>query len=378
MGRLKGIRKLNPIPATDALLLVELNIMSISSSTSSTSDQRLTRRGIPQSVGDSSGGSSGGWRRFWAMAASMLFHVSVIVTLGALWTSRPHGTGVEPDRPVGIAVVRQVDGADEYFLTNAGSSISGASDSATPSSSLEASLPSSSDQPIDLNSLLQGLLPSGGAVGNPTDAAGGLSLGDGGPKIGGSRDVPKVKTSVFGIEGEGSRFVYVFDRSDSMNDYNGLPLNTAKEELIQSLQSLGRAHRFQIIFYNDSPLPYGGMSSGAVKMLVGDDNSKAQAISFVRGISGNGGTQHVDALKMGINMGPDIIFFLTDADQPAISARHRDEILVRCSRAGTTIHAIQFGTGPRQGSGTWIENLATETGGKYRYIDVSKPNLLGK
>lgn len=329
------------------------------------------RRGIPHLPRP-----TGGLRQYAAMAASMLFHVSVMVTLAVIWTSQPHGTGAESSRPVGIAVVHQVEGGEAYFLTNAGTVANGASDSTAKAAENAARLPASDVEQIDVNALLSGLLPSdSGASGDPSNRVGSFGLGDGGPNIGGNRQIPKVKTSVFGVEGEGTRFVYIFDRSDSMNGYGGLPLATAKAELVQSLQSLGRAHQFQIIFYNDSPLPYGGLGSGGAKMLVGDERSKSQAISFVRGISATGGTQHVEALKMGTSMGPDVIFFLTDADLPALSKRHREDILVRCARGGTTIHAIQFGSGASQGSGAWIESLATETGGKYRYIDVSQPSF---
>ena len=43
------------------------------------------------------------------------------------------------------------------------------------------------------------------------------------------------------------KFVYVFDRSSSME---GAPLATAKQQLIQSLESLSSVHQFHIIFFN--------------------------------------------------------------------------------------------------------------------------------
>ena len=60
----------------------------------------------------------------------------------------------------------------------------------------------------------------------------------------------KARTSLFGVVGEGYKFVYVLDRSGSMD---GKPLRAVKEELIRSLSTLGSVHQFQIIFYNHQP-----------------------------------------------------------------------------------------------------------------------------
>ena len=58
---------------------------------------------------------------------------------------------------------------------------------------------------------------------------------------------------MFGVSGEGHKFVYVFDRSGSMDGHGGAPLAAAKAELISSLKDLGQVHQFQIIFYNEQP-----------------------------------------------------------------------------------------------------------------------------
>ncbi len=64
----------------------------------------------------------------------------------------------------------------------------------------------------------------------------------------------KARVRLLGIVGEGSKFVYVFDRSDSMNWFDRRPLRAAKAELLASLEGLGETHQFQIIFYNHEPL----------------------------------------------------------------------------------------------------------------------------
>lgn len=326
--------------------------------------ERLTRRKIPQPSGNVKLSPIPAWM------VSILFHLMLFTTLAALWRTRSAGTGQEAGGPIGIAVVfESVEGRDFYSLNN--------SDTASAGGGVAAALqtlPSDAQAgAAQAGDLLSGLLPSGdAAVGELLQGAGTLGLGDGQGELGGDRGIPKVKTTVFGIEGEGTRFLYVFDRSDSMNGFQGKPLSMAKSELIESLKSLGRLHEFQIIFYNDSPLPFGGFSGLAPGLLRADDQSKQNAQRFVRDVLAIGGTRHIDALRMALGMNPDVVFFLTDGDFPAPSAADIDNIHSRASRAGATIHSIQFGAGPNQGSGGWIRELAEGTLGKYRYVDVSQ------
>lgn len=322
---------------------------------------RLERREIPQLPQ-----TERGLRNVPAWLVSLLFHIGVLTVVGTLWVGRPKGTGGESERPIGVAVVHQTASGEEYYLGG-----SGASDSTSESgTSLADSLPSAAE--ISSETALEDLLPGAGAPpGDPSAAAGGTGLGEGGASLGGSRNMPKAKTSVFGIEGEGTRFLYVFDRSDSMNGYGGAPLQIAKSQLLESLDSLGPAHQFQIIFYNDAPLPYGGLAGRGPKLLRGEEKNRSAARRFVRDVVAIGGTRHVEAMRMALAMGPDVIFFLTDADYPAPASRDLENLVVRAERCGATIHTIQFGAGPNQGSGSWIRSLAEGTRGNYRYVDVT-------
>jgi hypothetical protein len=269
---------------------------------------------------------------------------------------------------MGIAVVVQDDsGHESYFVaenrSNANSnSSSGSIDSALASAPAVGSTAAESD-------LLKGLLPQTDGGGNAA-AIGATGLGSGNAALPTGGSGGKVKTQVFGVEGEGSRFIYIFDRSDSMNGYEERPLKRCKQELLASLQSLGKSHQFQIIFYNDSPSAYGSNSRTGPRLLYGDDQTREQAMRFVKEMTATGGTQHVPALLMGLNMAPDVIFFLTDADDPP-NNRDYERIIDLADRHGTTIHCIQFGSGNRSPRSEWISNMADQTRGKYRYVDVS-------
>ena len=180
----------------------------------------------------------------------------------------------------------------------------------------------------------------------------------------------QVETKVFGVPGRGSRFVYVFDRSASMNGYEGRPLAAAKRELVASLQSLQSVHQFQIIFYNENPQPMELIRGQTPGLVFGDDQGKRLAEQFVGGVFADGGTAHMKALSLALKMSPDVIFFLTDADEPKM---RRDELdRVRTMNRGTVINAIEFGSGQSAGGRNFLTQLAAENDGGHTYVDVTR------
>ncbi len=322
-------------------------------------NERLTRRRVPSQEIILKQNKLPAW------LLSLLLHFSLLATIAALWTSRPHGTGAEIGGPVGIAVVHQRFGEEEYLLSDEPDSTE-----VSPDQSL-AGLPSVSSAEQSQEELLKGLMPhldpGAGAA-----ASGDSGLGTGSASLPTGGKTSGVKAKLFGIEGEGNRFVYVIDRSDSMNGFEGKPMLRAKAELIDSLEALGPTHQFQVIFYNDTPVPFGGSGGGGPQLLRGEKRSKELAQRFIRETPAVGGTNHVDALRMALAMGPDIVFFLTDGDFPKPAAPALDNILTRAARNGTTIHCIQFGEGNRNVQSSWINRLAEDSGGQYRYEDVSQ------
>ncbi|MCC6509084.1 MAG: hypothetical protein IT423_08250, partial [Pirellulaceae bacterium] len=119
-----------------------------------------------------------------------------------------------------------------------------------------------------------------------------------------------------------------------------------------------------------TPMAYGQLA-GNTGMLSGTEENKKSAVSYVRSMVADGSTEHLDALRLALGMGPDVIFFLTDAEEPGMTKRELDDLVERASRHATVIHTIQFGTGGNRNSSSWISELAGATGGKFRYIDVT-------
>ena len=179
----------------------------------------------------------------------------------------------------------------------------------------------------------------------------------------------KGRTMLFGLVGEGYKFVYVIDRSGSMGGEGRQALRKAKAELIRSLKQLDKVHQFQLVFYNERPVVFNPTGSPG-RLAFATDENKERAIRFLDTIAADGGTSHEDALRVAIRLRPDVIFFLTDADDPKLTPAQLAKI--RHLAAGIIIHAVEFGPGPKPAGTSFLATLAGQNGGKYVYVDVSK------
>lgn len=179
----------------------------------------------------------------------------------------------------------------------------------------------------------------------------------------------RARTSMFGVAGVGFKFVYVLDRSTSMGGSGQVALKAVKAELQRSLQRLDTVHQFQIIFYNEKPAIF-NPSGVPGRLAFANRQNKERAVRFIESIVADGNTRHDEALKLAIRLRPDVIFFLTDGDEPKLT-RHELDTIQRMTN-GITINTIEFGPGPKPPERGFLETLADENGGKYVYVDLSK------
>jgi hypothetical protein len=184
----------------------------------------------------------------------------------------------------------------------------------------------------------------------------------------------KGRTALFGLVGEGYKFVYVFDRSGSMGGAGRESLRAVKAELLRSLKPLGSVHQFQIVFYNERPVAFNPTGTPG-RLAFATDENKQRVARFLDTIKADGGTAHEDALRVAIRMRPDVIFFLTDADDPKLKPAQLAKI--RHLAAGIIINAVEFGPGPKPAGRSFLADLAGQNGGKYVYIDISKRSKTG-
>ena len=276
-----------------------------------------------------------------------MFHLSAVVLIVAAIDTRPQGAGEDSSGEIGIVL------SDDGGGSNAAEPVSEPPPAAslvkptavatdvTPVAAPAAAAPALSSSPR----IAQAPVGGAGNYGPP---------GDG-----------QTSVRVFGVEGKGTKFVYVFDRSSSME---GAPLATAKQQLVQSLESLSSVHQFHIIFFNQQ-VRNSDLSGGGRRVAFATDRNKKLAARFVGGITADGGTDRLPALRAAVQMRPDVIFFLTDADDP-MPASELAEIADLNRRAGVVISTIEFGRGPAKQAKNFLTELARTTGGQYGYVDT--------
>ncbi|MBL9092582.1 MAG: hypothetical protein JNL96_15270 [Planctomycetaceae bacterium] len=315
--------------------------------------------------------------RYWLVlvktwALSILFHLSLLLLLGFTWhtATRPAGDAPEVLRTVELVARRDSPDGPQFVDQTAAQAQAAASANAAPTQAdVQKIVGGGAASPVDIS----GALPKG------ADLAG-LGLGAGPPMLGGGGllDGPsgstgggggKARTEVFGLKGEGHKFLYVFDRSGSMGGSGNRALNAAKRELLRSLADLGDVHQFQIIFYNE--LPTIMQLRGDAQLTFGTEQNKSLARAFIEGIKADGATQHEPALKLALQLSPDVIFFLTDADQPELTRPQLDRI-ARLNQGRAVINTIEFGLGPKIRKENFLDRLAAENGGASAYVDISR------
>ncbi|MEM6654605.1 MAG: hypothetical protein AAF596_02265 [Planctomycetota bacterium] len=314
-----------------------------------------------------------------AWIVSAIVHAGLLILAVVFVNSPPRGAADEPGRQVGVVLKRSTpegeifEGADTAALTDsaADAAADSAPDSAADASALlDATLDALPDAASE--NAFEQLLPDITGLGPRPDAG---QAGDGDATqmtSGGGSGSPRVpagaaRTSVFGVAGEGRRFVYVFDRSGSMR---GPPLAAAKQQLLASLESLGPTHEFQIVFFNyriKSP----DLTAGQGRIAFANDRNKEIAAGFVGSIVADAGTDRFAALSRALAIRPDVVFFLTDGDN-AMTAAELDEIARRNQSIGATVCTIEFGLGPAHGRPNFLVQLANMTGGQYGYVDTTR------
>ena len=305
-------------------------------------------------------------RRLPAWLMSLLLHSGLVILLGLILRSSPTGAAIEPSRAAGIVLASRTDQQVKYYTEADTEQTPDQSQQDTQNDTL-ANEDQVTVEPLDVLPPLDGLIGAGAPSSEHLPDAASFTKGRPAPKrIGGS-----VQTSIFGLSGTGTKFVYVFDRSGSMSDFDGRPLLAAKAELIASLRELDDIHQFQIIFYNERPFPFS--PDGEIPHLHwADDRGKTLGERFVRQVVATGGTRHLKALEMAIRLAPDVIFFLTDAKEPQLTAVELDRIRRINGRFGVSIFAIEFGYGLDPGRDNFLRRLARQNGGRHQYVNISQ------
>jgi hypothetical protein len=166
-----------------------------------------------------------------------------------------------------------------------------------------------------------------------------------------------VVTAFFQVPAQGRRIVYVIDRSASMGANGGLA--AAKRELLASLRGLPDDAHFQVIAYNRTAEPLHLVGGG--EMLAASGENVGKALLQIEALDAEGGTDHLAALRRALALRPDVVYFLSDADD--LSPAHVRAVTA-CNRGQAVIHVIDWN--PSGGEDSPGAALARQNGGQYR------------
>jgi len=310
---------------------------------------------------------------------STLFHgvmVWLLLTLMPAWDRPPVGFTDEPSQQIGIFVKERgveveprdgVDVATDPAATATTDSTPAASDPLAPRQAVP-DLPAMTS-PLPQAESLPGIGPgaplSGGGLPDPQQLI--KSSGTGTGAAAASGGIPG--TAFLGVKDHGTQVVFVVDSSGSMYQHNAM--RAAKAALVSSISSLEPSQQFQVIFYNETPRTMTLRSAPKRQLYFATDVNKQGARQFIQQIEPDLGTRHVDAIKLGLSFGPEVMFVLTDSGDPQLTPRELDEI-ARRNGGRTRIHAIEFGVGAELKGMTanFLVKLSRQNDGTHRYVDV--------
>jgi hypothetical protein len=197
---------------------------------------------------------------------------------------------------------------------------------------------------------------------------GGSSADDGGD--GGERggSAPGNGTTFFGIATKAKRIVYVIDASESMRQHQAM--ERAQRQLKNSLRNLNPTSQFQIVFFN---LTNHLMSRPGERprLLPATSHQLRQAMQFIAGIQPDSGTNRKAAMLMALSLEPDVIYLLTDADDPPLDAKDLRDIL-RSNKKKTAIHVVEFGLDADLSQDSFLKRLARQNAGRHQYFDLTR------
>jgi hypothetical protein len=141
-------------------------------------------------------------------------------------------------------------------------------------------------------------------------------------------------------------------------------LGRARREVLASLRSLTPSTKFQVIAYNREAEPM--RINGSYGLLTADENTLRQIADAVSALRAVGGTDHGRALRRAVAFHPDLIYFLTDADDVSFEDV---KAVTRLASHRTVIHAIELSGGRAARPDGPLRKLAADNGGAYRRLD---------
>jgi len=186
------------------------------------------------------------------------------------------------------------------------------------------------------------------------------------------------KTQFCGVDGGGNHFVYLVDSSGSMRD----GFQSARDELLASIDQLKPDQRFYVVFFDDDPaymrLSDPNVDESASVMATPENKKRLRAWAMT--VQMDKGRAPYDILPFALTLRPDVIFLLSDGEFPArieeiLREQNHEENLFGESGPISIVHTIRYhgleGEVGKDAEATMVK-IAKENGGQYRHVPKPK------
>jgi hypothetical protein len=156
--------------------------------------------------------------------------------------------------------------------------------------------------------------------------------------------------------------VFVIDRSTSMGLNGGL--SAAKREVIASLERLPESTRFQVILYNREATPL--RLGGRTELVAATNEMRRETHRLLASVRAEGSTNHQEALGRALALVPELILFVTDADDLTLE---QVRAVTQMNAGHSVIHTIEMNGNRAQRVDSPLQLLGQRNGGSHRKVD---------
>ncbi len=187
---------------------------------------------------------------------------------------------------------------------------------------------------------------------------------------GGVEGTEGTSTKFFGTEASGSRFVFIIDASDSMNE--GARWHQALNELQNSISQLNEEQKALVLLYNFQTFPMFDIAPEELKLLPVSGEFKSALTKWLNKQVPIGGTRPAHALSFSLSLKPDAIFLLSDG----MLADNSIQILARDNPARNPkegdfskipVHTISLG--PSEEGARLMKFIAENNDGEFNWVN---------
>ncbi len=176
------------------------------------------------------------------------------------------------------------------------------------------------------------------------------------------------KIQFCGVDGGGNHFVYLVDSSKSMGD----AFNSARIELLKSINALRPDQRFYVIFFDSDPdfMRLSDPKKDEPRSAYATPQNKAALQRWAMSIRADRGRNPNDLLEFVLGLRADAIFLLSDGEFPQSTELLLQEKNVQRNLFGSgglisRVHTIAYYS--RAGESR-MKRIAEQNQGQYRYI----------